>query len=139
MIGRKSSAIVAVSAIAVLAGCSQPIPVPSVSDMVGTWSSGDVRLTLNADMSAALVEVPDSIFVAESTSSLTTDEASWTVGHSGQAYGTERKPLIGVVVDIGGRSTGAPFTLSREGGEAVLYAYLGDPDSDGRLVLHHDH
>ncbi len=135
MVVKVASGIAVVSIALLLFGCAGTLPAPHVSDVSGTWSSGDVRLILNDDMSARLADVPASIFGVEGSSSLSTDDATWTIGNSGEKYGADGMPLIGVMVDIGGTSTGAPFAVSHEGGATVLYAYLGDPDSDGRLVL----
>jgi len=109
---------------------------PAAPDITGVWSSDDVVLVLKEDMTAALQDVPVSVFGVDGDRTITTADASWTIGFSGWDYGPEKLPLIGIRADVDGRDSGTSFTYSEEFGETVLYAYLGDPDSDGRLVLH---
>jgi hypothetical protein len=134
-------AILAVLVIAVslsLAGCepTAPIPTPSPSAMIGTWRHGSDTLTVNADGTFSLRNVP--LGVVEQAAVATgaapagpTESVSgtWAIGSGGTDVGG----APGVQLDfVSPHRVGPDYALTLVvSGDSPpqLYVFLGRPDS----------
>jgi hypothetical protein len=110
--------------------------VPKTTDLEGTWSEGEIQLTLSEDMAAELVNVPGQLFGQPPSETISTS-GTWSFGFLGKSYGSDGAPVIGVTVQVGKVSTETAFSY-RDGSTPVLYAYLGDPDSGNMVQLERD-
>jgi hypothetical protein len=139
---RRIAAVVAAAAIVVtLAGCAPttPIPTPAPSDIIGTWHHGTDTMTINADGTFTLKNVPLGVIeqraVAAGTDPAGPEESvqgTWAIGSGG----TDAGGAPGVQLDfVKPKKVGFDYGLTLVVGRGItpgLYVFLGRPDSDIR-------
>ena len=124
-----------------LAGCepTTPIPTPSPSAIIGSWHHGSATLTVNADGSFEMKDVPLGVIeqaaVAQGAAPKGPNESAqgtWLIGSGGTDVGG----APGVLLDFVTPNRVGPdygMTLAVSGDvPPQLYVFLGHPDSNIR-------
>jgi hypothetical protein len=138
------SAAVLVAALAI-AGCTPtaPIPTPSPSALVGTWTHGSDVITFDADGTFTVSGMPVGVIeqapVASGASPKGPDESisgTWHVGSGG----TDAGGAPGVQLDFVNPKKvefyyGLTLIVSADLPQPSLYVFLGRPDSGIRYIF----